>query len=102
MASQVREFLFGFKVTHAIKLKRFPNLERFGGLAGKPNQTFLNADVFVKAILKPCESVRSSIGLLTFEFFRFWLSDYAHGPTTSSGKGIRKRGRLARPSSRKG
>jgi uncharacterized protein YecE (DUF72 family) len=80
MVSQVPEdFLFGFKVTDAITLKKFPNLERFGQLAGKPNQTFLNADVFVNAFLKPCESVRSSVGLLMFEFSRFWLSDYTHG-----------------------
>ena len=31
------------------------------------------------AFLKPCESVRSSIGLLMFEFSRFWASDYEHG-----------------------
>jgi uncharacterized protein YecE (DUF72 family) len=80
MASQVpQDFLFGFKVTDAITLKKFPNLDRFGQQAGKPNENFLNADLFVKAFLKPCESVRSSVGLLMFEFSRFWPTDYAHG-----------------------
>jgi uncharacterized protein YecE (DUF72 family) len=80
MASQVpQDFLFGFKVTDAITLKKFPNLDRFGQQAGKPNENFLNADLFVKAFLKPCESVRSSVGLLMFEFSRFWPIDYAHG-----------------------
>src|SRR5215470_8320437 len=39
MASQVPEnFLFALKVTDAITIKNFPNLERFGDLAGKPNE----------------------------------------------------------------
>ncbi len=73
------DFVFGLKVTDAITIKRFPNLDRFGPQAGKPNENFLNADLFVKGFLKPCETVRSSIGLLMFEFSRFWPTDYAHG-----------------------
>jgi uncharacterized protein YecE (DUF72 family) len=73
------DFLFGFKVTDAITIKKYPNLARFGDLAGKPNDNFLNADLFAKAFLKPCEAVRSSIGLLMFEFSRFWPADYEHG-----------------------
>jgi len=80
MVAQVPEdFLFGFKVTDAITLKKFPNLDRFGLLAGKPNETFLNADLFVKAFLKPCESIRPNVGLLMFEFSRFWTTDYKRG-----------------------
>jgi uncharacterized protein YecE (DUF72 family) len=30
-------------------------------------------------LLKPCEAARSSIGLLMFEFSRFWPTDYEHG-----------------------
>jgi uncharacterized protein YecE (DUF72 family) len=48
-------------------------------MAGKPNENFLNADLFVKAFLHPCQAVRSSIGLLMFEFSRFWTTDYGHG-----------------------
>jgi uncharacterized protein YecE (DUF72 family) len=73
------DFCFGLKVTDAITIKKFPNLDRFGQQAGKPNENFLNAELFVEAFLKPCESVRSSIGLLMFEFSRFWPSDYEHG-----------------------
>jgi uncharacterized protein YecE (DUF72 family) len=80
MAEQVPEdFLFGFKVTDAITIKRFPNLDRFGDLAGKANQNFLNAELFAKAFLAPCESVRSNVGLLMFEFSRFYTGDYWHG-----------------------
>jgi uncharacterized protein YecE (DUF72 family) len=73
------DFLFGLKVTDTITIKKFPKLERFGELAGKPNEQFLNAELFAKAFLQPCESVRSSVGLLIFEFSRFWPADYEHG-----------------------
>ncbi len=80
LASQVPEdFLFGLKVTDMVTIKRFPNLERFGGQAGKANDNFLNAELFVTGFLQPCEAIRSNIGLLMFEFSRFWPIDYAHG-----------------------
>ena len=80
MANEVPEdFLFGFKVTDAITIKKFPNLERFGDLAGKANENFLNAELFTKAFLQPCESIRANVGLLMFEFSRFWETDYQHG-----------------------
>jgi len=73
------DFRFGMKVTDAITIKKYPNLARFGQLAGKPNPNFLNAALFVKACLRPCEAVRPAIGLLMFEFSRFWPADYEHG-----------------------
>jgi len=80
LAAQVPEdFLFGFKVTDTITLKQFPNLERFGVRAGKPNPDFLNADRFAEAFLEPCEAVREKVGVLMFEFSRFWPADYQHG-----------------------
>jgi len=80
MANQVPEdFLFALKVTDAITIKKFPNLERFGDQAGKPNENFLNPELFIKGFLQPCEAIRTSIGLLIFEFSRFWLGDYEHG-----------------------
>jgi len=80
MANQVPEdFLFGFKVTDAITIKRFPNLQRFGESAGKPNENFLNAELFTRAFLAPCESIRPNVGLLIFEFSHFWPTDYQHG-----------------------
>ena len=44
-------FKFGFKVTDAITLKKFPNLPRFGIRAGQPNEHFLNAGLFASAFL---------------------------------------------------
>jgi len=73
------DFRFGLKVTDAVTIKKFPNLPRFGIRAGKPNEHFLNGDLFASAFLQPCEEIRAKIGVLMFEFSRFWPSDYEHG-----------------------
>ena len=80
MAGQVPPgFRFAFKVTDSITMKNFPNLERFGDQAGKPNESFLDADRFAANFLQPCECIRAKVGLLIFEFSRFWPTDYQHG-----------------------
>jgi len=80
LASQVpTDFQFGFKVTDEITVKKFPNLARFGHRAGEPNEHFLNAKLFEDAFLRSCEPFRGKIGLLMFEFSRFYPSDYEHG-----------------------
>lgn len=73
------DFRFGLKVTDAITLKKFPNVARSGHRAGKPNENYLNADLFIDAFLKPCEQIRDKIGVLMFEFSRFSKADYEHG-----------------------
>jgi uncharacterized protein YecE (DUF72 family) len=73
------DFRFGLKVTDAITIKKFPNLPRFGAKAGQPNEHFLDAGLFARAFLEPCEEVRSKIGVLLFEFSRFWPGDYEQG-----------------------
>src|SRR5580700_6393278 len=73
------DFQFGLKVTDEITVRKFPNLNRFGVRAGKPNENFLNADLFDRAFLKPCRAIRSNIGIVIFEFSRFYSSDYEHG-----------------------
>jgi uncharacterized protein YecE (DUF72 family) len=80
LASQVpSHFQFGFKITDEITVKKFPNLPRFGQRAGKPNEHFLNAEVFERGFLRPCKSIRPHVGLLMFEFSRFYPTDYEHG-----------------------
>lgn len=80
MVSQVPDdFQFSLKVTDEITLKRFPNLPRFGGRAGKLNAQFLNADLFASAFLGACEPFRSKIGVLMFEFSQFHSGDFARG-----------------------
>lgn len=73
------DFRFGFKVTDTITIKKFPNLDRFGPRAGQPNPDFLDADLFATAFLEPCEAIREHVGVLIFEFSRFWPSEYEHG-----------------------
>jgi len=80
LVSQVpADFCFGFKVTDEITLKRFTNLPRFGIRAGKANENFLNAGLFTAAFLGPCEPFKPKVGLVMFEFSRFYPTDYAHG-----------------------
>lgn len=80
MASQVPEdFVFGFKVTDVITIKNFPNLKRFGEVAGKANANYLNANLFEESFLRPCESIHPHVGLLIFEFSRFRPRDYPQG-----------------------
>ena len=79
MSKVPADFRFSFKVTDDITLKRFTNLPRFGIKAGKANNNFLNADLFANAFLRPCEPFRNNIGLLMFEFSRFYSADYEHG-----------------------
>src|ERR1022692_1974896 len=73
------DFQFGFKVTDEITIKKFPSIARFGHRAGKPNEHFLDATLFINVFLGPCEPFRKQIGLLMFEFSRFYPTDYDHG-----------------------
>ena len=73
------DFQFGFKVTDEITVRKFPNLDRFGIRAGKPNENFLNTDLFASAFIMPCATIRQNVGILIFEFSRFYPSDYAKG-----------------------
>jgi uncharacterized protein YecE (DUF72 family) len=77
IVSQVPDdFQFSFKVTDTITIKKFPNLPKFGMRAGEINRDFLNADLFAEAFLKACEPFRNKIGLLMFEFGRFYKTDF--------------------------
>lgn len=80
MMSQVPDgFLFAFKVTDDVTIKRYSNLPRFGPKAGQMNPDYLNADLFASSFLRPCEPFRHKIGLLIFEFSRFYPTDYLRG-----------------------
>lgn len=80
LCSQVpSDFLFSFKVTDYITLKQFPNQPRHGSHAGKPNENFLNADLFRSLFLRPCESIRENVGVIMFEFSQFHQRDFERG-----------------------
>jgi uncharacterized protein YecE (DUF72 family) len=73
------DFLFTFKVTDEITVKKFTNQSRYGKRAGKPNENFLNADLFGAAFAKPFEPFKQNVGMFIFEFSKFYPSDYGHG-----------------------
>lgn len=80
LAAQVPDdFQFALKVTDEITLRKFPDQPRFGRRARQANANFLNADLFLSAFLRPCESIRPKVGLLMFEFSRFHAADFARG-----------------------
>jgi uncharacterized protein YecE (DUF72 family) len=69
-------FRFAFKVTDSITIHRFPNVEKFRGVAGTINPEFLNADLFVERFLGPLRSIRPKVGPLIFEFSKFSETDF--------------------------
>jgi uncharacterized protein YecE (DUF72 family) len=80
MMSQVPDdFQFAFKVTDTITVKKFPNLPRFGMRAGERNADFLNSELFADAFLRPCELYRDKVGLLMFEFGKFYQTEFPSG-----------------------
>jgi len=72
-------FKFGFKVTDDVTLKKFPSLPRFGPKGGTMNPNFLNPELFLDRFLRPCESIRSKVGPLIFEFSTFHKHEFEHG-----------------------
>jgi uncharacterized protein YecE (DUF72 family) len=80
MCEQVPEgFKFAFKVTDEITQKKFPSLPRFGARGGTMNVNFLNAEMFQRLFLSPCEGFKSKIGPLIFEFSTFHKHEFEHG-----------------------
>ena len=80
LVSQVPEdFKFGFKVTDEITIRKFTRLPRHGDRAGKMNEHFLNSDLFRRAFLAPCEPFKKNIGVLMFEFSRFYPGEFERG-----------------------
>jgi uncharacterized protein YecE (DUF72 family) len=80
LSNQVPDgFKLSFKVTDEITIKNFPHHARHGSRAGKPNENFLNADLFTKAFLAPLTQHRETIGILMFEFGHLYKRDFEHG-----------------------
>ena len=73
------DFLFAFKVTGDITIKKFTKQSRFGPRAGQPNPHYLDAELFKRTFLPAFQSFKPQVGLLMFEFSRFHSSDYERG-----------------------
>ena len=69
--STVEGFTVSLKVTDRITMKRYPELPRFGQLAGAENPDFLNVALFEDAFLRPLEQLRQKRGAIIFEFSTF-------------------------------
>jgi uncharacterized protein YecE (DUF72 family) len=70
--AQVPEgFRFAFKVPEQITCKVFPIHPRYGAMAGKENEGFLDAVAFQEMFVRPLLPHRSKTALLIFEFGAF-------------------------------
>lgn len=80
LAAQVpKDFLFSFKVSQDILLKRFTNSPRFGVRAGQTNTRFLDVELMKKGFLEPCEAIRDQVGVLLLVFSRFHPGEWERG-----------------------
>jgi uncharacterized protein YecE (DUF72 family) len=67
--AQVPEgFRFGLKVPENVTVERFPNLPRYGELAGTKNPHFMDAGLVRENLLALLEPYRDKLGVLIFEF----------------------------------
>jgi len=64
-------FQFAFKVPEQITCKMFPSHARYGALAGKENESFLNAGILKEMFLRSLWPHRAKTALLIFEFGTF-------------------------------
>ncbi len=64
-------FQFAFKVPEQITCKVFPAHARYGPQAGKENEEFLNARLFLETFLRPLLPHRERTAVLIFEFGTF-------------------------------
>jgi uncharacterized protein YecE (DUF72 family) len=67
-------FAVSLKVTDRITVKRYPNIPRYGNLAGEENPDFLNPSLFGEEFLGPVCELKNKCGAIIFEF-----STFGHG-----------------------
>jgi uncharacterized protein YecE (DUF72 family) len=75
-----QSFRFAFKVPEQITCKMFPRHARYGALAGKENEAFLDSHMLQEMFLRPLLPYREKTALLIFEFGAF-------GPRSFEGVG---------------
>ena len=61
-------FRFSLKVPEDVTVERFPNLPRYGKLAGTENPHFMDVSLVREKLLAPLEAYRDKLGVLIFEF----------------------------------
>lgn len=65
------EFHLALKVTDRITIRKYPDIPRYGALAGTPNPDFLNETLFAEAFLDPLKGLGTKCGAIIFEFSTF-------------------------------
>jgi len=70
-AQAPEDFRLAIKVTEDITVRQFPSLARYGKRAGRRNERFLDADLFVASFLGPLAPYRARTGAIIFEFSQF-------------------------------
>ncbi|HTQ55685.1 MAG TPA: DUF72 domain-containing protein, partial [Bryobacteraceae bacterium] len=70
-------FRFAFKVPEQITCRVFPVHARYGAMAGKDNETFLDPHVFEEMFVRPLLPHQSKTALLIFEFGAFGRRSFA-------------------------
>ncbi len=68
---------FAFKVPEDITAQTWPQHPRYGTRAGRPNEQFLNAQLFNQAFVEPLRIHRSRVCVLIFEFGTFSRKAFA-------------------------
>lgn len=72
-------FKFAFKATEKVSILKYPNISRYGKDAGKANEGFLNASLFLENFLPAIESIQSKVGVIMFEFSHFYPGSISSG-----------------------
>jgi uncharacterized protein YecE (DUF72 family) len=65
------QFRFAFKVPEQITCKMYPRHARYGALAGRENESFLDSHMLHEMFLRPLLPYREKTALLIFEFGAF-------------------------------
>jgi len=69
-------FTFGLKVPETVTVLNWPGHARYGARAGTKNESFLDAELFKAAFLKPLEKHRDHVASFIFEFGTFAKKDF--------------------------
>jgi uncharacterized protein YecE (DUF72 family) len=70
-------FRFAFKVPEQITCKVFPIHDRYGAVAGKDNEAFLDPHIFQEMFVRPLAQYGQKTALLIFEFGTFSRRSFA-------------------------
>lgn len=66
------DFRFGLKATEKVTIFKYPKFPRYGKEAGKVNEEFLNADLFLERFIPGIEPIKDRVGVIMFEFSHFY------------------------------